>query len=70
MKKLNLLPRWLFNSLFIVLSYSLLLQDIVQSFNLENRLPIVKLGDANSYFGYSVAEHIQQSSPYGPETKW
>lgn len=28
------------------------------AFNLENRLPIVKYGDADTYFGYSVAGHI------------
>ena len=29
----------------------------VSCFNLENRLPIVKIGEESTYFGYSVAEH-------------
>lgn len=41
-------------------------RDIV-AFNLENRLPIVKYGDVDTYFGYSVAGHII----YGEDTeKW
>lgn len=27
------------------------------AFNLEPKLPVVKFGPPNSYFGYSVAEH-------------
>lgn len=30
----------------------------IDAFNLENRLPIVKYGEPNSYFGYSVASHV------------
>lgn len=30
---------------------------IVRGFNLETRLPLVKQGNAGSYFGYSVAAH-------------
>lgn len=41
----------------------------IDGFNLENRLPIVKLGDANSYFGYSVASHVIETD--GPDNeKW
>lgn len=30
----------------------------VLTFNLESRLPVIKIGDVpGSYFGYSVAEH-------------
>lgn len=29
------------------------------AFNLENRLPLIKYGAAGSYFGYSVAEHVE-----------
>lgn len=39
----------------VALSYCV--RDIV-AFNLENRLPIVKYGDVDTYFGYSVAGHI------------
>ncbi|XP_049873202.1 integrin alpha-PS1 isoform X2 [Pectinophora gossypiella] len=28
------------------------------SFNLEPRIPVIKLGEAGSYFGFSVAEHL------------
>lgn len=28
------------------------------AFNLETRLPVIKYGPKNSYFGYSVAEHL------------
>lgn len=40
---------------FVTLNYCV--NDTV-AFNLENRLPIVKYGDANTYFGYSVAGHM------------
>lgn len=30
----------------------------INAFNLENRLPIVKYGDVDTYFGYSVASHV------------
>lgn len=30
----------------------------VTSFNLEPRIPVLKLGDEGSYFGFSVAEHM------------
>ena len=29
----------------------------IQCFNLDTNVPIVKIGDANSYFGFSVAQH-------------
>lgn len=35
------------------------------SFNLEPRLPIIKRGQDNSYFGYSVAQHIIQDETRG-----
>lgn len=50
-----------FNSLwftaFLMLIFSYCVNDIA-AFNLENRLPIVKYGDADTYFGYSVAGHV------------
>ncbi|XP_050679811.1 integrin alpha-PS1 isoform X1 [Leptidea sinapis] len=30
----------------------------VSCFNLEPRIPVIKLGEAGSYFGFSVAEHL------------
>ncbi|XP_023037066.1 integrin alpha-PS1 isoform X2 [Drosophila willistoni] len=30
----------------------------IDGFNLEQRLPLVKYGNANAYFGYSVATHV------------
>lgn len=40
---------------FVTLNYCV---DDAVAFNLENRLPIVKYGDADTYFGYSVAGHM------------
>lgn len=37
------------------------------AFNLENRLPLIKYGSAGSYFGYSVAEHVETDSE---DIKW
>lgn len=31
------------------------------AFNLENRLPLTKYGARGSYFGYSVAEHVEEA---------
>lgn len=31
------------------------------AFNLEARDPIVKIGEVGSYFGYSVAEHMEET---------
>lgn len=32
--------------------------DSVSTFNLESRIPVIKIGDVpGSYFGYSVAQH-------------
>ena len=37
------------------------------SFNLELRLPVIKEGPENSYFGFSVAEHItKKETPIAP----
>lgn len=42
---------------FVLLALKCCVNDI-DAFNLENRLPIVKYGDADTYFGYSVAGHV------------
>jgi hypothetical protein len=46
---------------YVVLWFVVVVQfyfDSVLTFNLESRLPVIKLGDVpGSYFGYSVAEH-------------
>lgn len=63
MRKPNVL---LVNQNVIVLSVTLLI--CVNCFNLENRLPIIKEGDPNSYFGYSVASHVTGSKD--DNVKW
>lgn len=52
---------------FILLNYCV--NDTV-AFNLENRLPIVKYGDADTYFGYSVAGHIVGEKDDAHTDKW
>lgn len=44
-----------------------LLTLTASAFNLENRLPLTKFETAGSYFGYSVAEHVQTD---GQDIKW
>lgn len=45
--------------------------DDVGAFNLENRLPIVKYGNVDTYFGYSVAGHEVDVKNYNNHTeKW
>ncbi|KAJ6646505.1 Integrin alpha-PS1 [Pseudolycoriella hygida] len=66
--KSNMLTRHLILS---VCSAVICLLSFVDSFNLESRLPIVKYGEADSYFGYSVATHVQVDTN-GPDerTRW
>lgn len=47
------------------------LLDFINCFNLESRLPIVKYGEDDSYFGYSVATHVEVETN-GPDerTRW
>lgn len=47
----------------------LLIDVLVNAFNLENRLPIIKHGELDSYFGYSIAAHITLGQ-VDNETKW
>ena len=42
----------------IVLTIVINLIEISLGFNLETRLPVIKEGPRNSYFGYSVAQHL------------
>lgn len=42
----------------IFMTFNLFQITSVDGFNLETRLPLVKQGHRNSYFGYSVAQHI------------
>lgn len=44
---------FIMNSLVIVI----LFLNCYDCFNLEYRIPIIKVGAPGSYFGYSVAEH-------------
>ncbi|XP_055339011.1 integrin alpha-PS1-like [Paramacrobiotus metropolitanus] len=39
---------------------------LASSFNLDTRIPIVKFGDAKSFFGYSVSQHQIQLQPNNP----
>ena len=44
---------------------------LASSFNLENRLPIVKFNaNPTSYFGYSVATHTVGEYNWPNNTKW
>lgn len=40
------------------------------AFNLEDRLPIVKYGEVDTYFGYSVAGHEISDEMDGHSEKW
>lgn len=51
--------------MIIFVFMSILLLPSCSSFNLEPRLPIIKRGQDNSYFGYSVAQHIIQDETRG-----
>lgn len=44
--------------------------DDTEAFNLENRLPIVKYGDVETYFGYSVAGHEVDVINSNQTEKW
>jgi hypothetical protein len=44
--------------ILLTLVLNLNLIQISVGFNLETRLPLIKEGPRNSYFGYSVAEHL------------
>lgn len=54
---------------FFLVAFNYCVNDTV-AFNLENRLPIVKYGDADTYFGYSVAGHMIENDDDGSTQKW
>lgn len=54
----------------VLLIVAPLLKFPVQGFNLENRLPIIKYGEKEAYFGYSVAEHVVEDEETGATSKW
>lgn len=55
---------------FLLIAFNYCVNDTM-AFNLENRLPIVKYGEADSYFGYSVAGHeIGDDEDDLPAEKW
>lgn len=58
---------WLVAFVLVALNYCV--NDTV-AFNLENRLPIVKSGSADTYFGYSVAGHMIENDEDGSTQKW
>lgn len=42
-----------------------------EGFNLETRLPIIKVGNRGAYFGYSVAQHQSIDDLHnGIENNW
>lgn len=53
----------------ILFAFDYYVNDTV-AFNLENRLPIVKYGAADTYFGYSVAGHIVGEKDDAQTQKW
>lgn len=54
--KCKLLSPFIF--IYSIVLVHLHLITVAYGFNLETRLPLVKHGQRNSYFGYSVAQHI------------
>ncbi len=36
--------------------------NVVDGFNLEPKLPVIKRGEPSSYFGFSVAQHLTEGS--------
>lgn len=44
------------NSVLLCLILVIILQEVT-SFNLDTTIPIIKEGPANSFFGFSVAQH-------------
>lgn len=55
------------NTIFWTFFVVSLLALTANAFNLENRLPLTKFERAGSYFGYSVAEHVQTDEQ---DIKW
>lgn len=53
----------------LLIAFNYCVNDTV-AFNLENRLPIVKYGSADTYFGYSVAGHMIENDEDGSTQKW
>lgn len=54
----------------IILCIVFFILSIVNSFNLEARIPVVKRGLKGSYFGFSVAEHQEISEDNGERKSW
>lgn len=61
--------RWPVPAMYSFLLLVILISNI-DAFNLENRLPIVKYGDFNTYFGYSVAGHVVGERDDAQKTNW
>uniref|UniRef100_A0A646QFY9 Integrin alpha-PS1 n=1 Tax=Hemiscolopendra marginata TaxID=943146 RepID=A0A646QFY9_9MYRI len=53
-----------FEDLTVIFINLLILIYVVNSFNLDPRIPVIKTGDPNTYFGFSVAEHIVLGGRY------
>lgn len=42
--------------------------NVAAAFNIDTRVPIVKQGPANSYFGFSLAHHWIEGTDGSPDT--
>lgn len=54
-------------NVFIICVYLTILQ-LITGFNIEDRDPVMKRGELNTYFGYSVALHKARIN--GEEKNW
>lgn len=60
-------------STIIIIIFAIVIINTIENgygFNLENRLPIIKYGDAGTYFGYSLAAHEIGEKNETNNTKW
>lgn len=60
----TMLNKIVFMSMLFIMTI-LIIPSPCSGFNLEHRLPVIKKGDFNSLFGYSVAEHLIQDENRG-----
>lgn len=58
------------NDRIIVLAVLLKFLPTFPGFNLDTRIPIVKLGNPDSYFGFSVAQHFVYNEGRSISESW
>lgn len=51
-----------------MLTMCVLMATVVVGFNIDTKVPIVKQGPSNSYFGFSLAHHWIQGFDGEPDT--